>query len=125
MRSQQVTRFAVRLLEQALDLNGDDVGHGRAIGLPTTRAEGLQTAPRSSITRRESHGTQSLAHAPAGDHLSRQVGRLLHVVLGPGRARLKDQLFSRSATHGANNARVQVLFAIAVAVVLGPLVGDS
>ena len=122
---EQTRRFAGGFLQQTLNLGIDRVGCCRTIWFSTTKSEVFHASADSSISRRQRDRSQSLAHAPTRDHLTCQVGGLLHVVLGTGRVCLEDHFFSRSTTHRANDARVQVLLAVAVPVVLGTLVGHS
>ena len=49
----------------------------------------------------------------------------MHVTFGAGGARTEDQLLGNSAAHRTDHARAQVLLAVAVPVVLGPLVGHA
>ena len=95
-------------------------------GLPPSRSRRSRRRRRWPPSRgARLTGPEPRAHAPAGDHLPRQVGRLLHVVLGAGGARSEDQLLGHAAAHRADDARVQVLLAVAVPIVLRSLVGDA
>src|SRR5437868_4903001 len=81
VRLEQMRRFASGFLQQTLDLGIDRVGRCGAIGFAPGKSQVFQPGAGGSLSRGECDRPQSFAHAPAGDHLTCQVGGLLHVVL--------------------------------------------
>src|SRR5947208_8068340 len=74
VRLEQTRRFAGGFLQQTLDLGIDRVGRCRTIRLAPTKSEVFQASAGGSISRRECDRPELLAHAPARDHLTCQVG---------------------------------------------------
>src|ERR1700682_5418540 len=117
MPAEQATGFDLALLEQPAHLGIDRFGGRFAVRLAATEGEAIPTAG-TGVPGRETDGAESGAHTPAGDHLAGQLGSLLHVVLGAGGAGSEHKLLRHAAPHRAHNARVQVLLAVAVAILL-------
>src|SRR5262245_10219079 len=113
----------VALVDDALHLGVDD-----ARGLLAERPIGSEAACDPEVrvrARRELHEPELIAHAPARDHVARDLGGLLDVVLRARGARAVHQLFCGASAEHADDPRAQVGFGIVVAVAVGALIGHA
>ena len=77
------------------------------------------------LSGRELHHSDLVAHAPAGDHVARELGRLLDIVLGAGRARAVHHFFRRTPAEHSCDARAQIGLGVVIAIGLGSLIRDA
>src|SRR5689334_13993454 len=94
-----------------------------AEGLVT--AEAIETVQVGILSRRELNQAKTLAHPPASDHVARQGGRLLDVVLRAGRLGAVHDFFGGASTQHADDPRPQVAFRIVVAIAVRSLIRDA
>src|ERR1043165_7971034 len=92
----------------------DGICHGSTVRSARAGDESLQISNGAALARRQAHRSQALAHAPTRDHLTCEIGCLLHVIFGAGGLDVKYDLFSCPAAHRTDDARVQVWLAITV-----------
>src|SRR5260370_42432586 len=121
MLAQHANTFGVTLLQDPLDFAIDDLRGRLAVRSGATKATERITGQERVLTWSQRHRPELFAHAPAGDHLTRQICGLLHVVFGARGAPTVDHFFGRATTHRPRDARPQVFLAVVVAIVVGPL----
>src|SRR4051794_25858637 len=73
----------------------------------------------------DAHEADAVRHAPAPDHLARDVRDLLEVGLRAGRDVAVDDLLRRAPAERADDPAAQVALVVAVAVALGRLERDA
>ena len=125
MLPQQPNAFGVALLQDPLDFIVDDLRRCLAVRLRGSEHAKAITAQERIFARCQRDRSELLAHAPACNHLARQVRCLLDVVFGARRSPPVHGLFGRATAHRARDPRAQVLLAVIVAIVLRPLVRDA
>src|SRR5690606_8129447 len=74
------------------------------------------------LARCELYHAERVAHAPARDHVSRECGDLLDVILGACRPRAIHDFLGGPPTERTEDARAQVPFRVVVAILVGPRV---
>src|SRR5579859_6569831 len=125
MLAQQADAFGVALLEDPLDLGVDDLRGRLAVRLGAAEAAEWLAGEKRVFAGRKRDRPELFAHTPASDHLAGQISGLLHVVFGARRAAAVDPLFGPATTHRAGDPGAEIVLAVVVAVVLGPLVSNA
>src|SRR5215216_1281937 len=108
----------------------DDARHLFVYGAGGLLAKGflarIASSPEESVLARgELDSSQLLAHPPARDHRTSEVGGLLDVVFGPCGPGAVDDLLCAAPAQSSHDPTPQVRFRVVVAVVLRALVGDT
>src|SRR5690606_13669651 len=93
---------SVALVDDACDLGVDAPGHllAQRLGRRGRRA----ASEVGVVARRQREGPDAGAHAPARDHYPGQLGDLLEVVLGAGRAVPVDERLGRAPAERSDAA---------------------
>ena len=114
VRRQHPVGLAVAFLDDPPDLGIDQLGSGLAVWLMLERRRQTLVLRRDKADRPE-----RIAHSPAQDHVPRDLGDLLKIVFGTGRADAIHELFGRATSECADDARPQVVLGITGSIVDG------
>src|SRR5699024_389986 len=91
----------------------------------TLRGAAFPAAQVLAAFRSERYRSDRFAHAPAGDHALRHARDLLQVVFRACRAVAIHEFLRGPAAESSDDAAPQVRLRVVVAVLRGPLVGDT
>ncbi len=122
MRFKKLQGFFVAVLDDLLHLRIDN-----ASGLLPKGLGAFIPARHSEIgilSWCQLHHPQFVAHAPAGNHATRKIRRLLDIALRAGSARVVYQFLSGTSSQHPDNLASKVAFRIVVAIRLRTLVRD-